>query len=817
MTKPFTLTSMTNNLLPRFVLEDNPRLRVFVESFFEFIESTHIRRGKILHRPQDLLSNLILDHDIDQTGRLTVPKDQVTDTDIEYTVTKFYSFFKQTYMVNYPYIGKFQKTTNSFVDDIIDEGDIDQDISTEFVSLLKRIKEFYRTKGSVISFKYFFQSVFNSEISIYYPNEDILILSDGTWFEPFYIQIGKYPKNQLTENTLPTEVELLTPDEVDSLIGHTINFLNPDVPEDLAFNGFFSERHIFKNRVTAKDEFHVWVLLTSRVGFIKEGFILDLDELDIDIELAADQELRIVAKNLPSKATKYRGTYDPAETYNEGELVYDTNTILDTTPEYYMQNLGSWEVLPATADPELIGIEDSFEGRWITDDGFLSSSKKLQDNDYYQIFSYDVQSRLPLNQWQSTLKKNVHPSGFKMFNTLLAYDPIVIDNIFSFVTNNSSHLTFYSSFDAVPQFNGRKEQETKYSNKQQVFVVSNDTSNVANEQKRFTKIRDYADTSIDFFFRTGNHSNSFYFGGPAQSDHIYLTEGSVRMTDSQYLSFGLNKQDESRFFNKSSYYLRAIDDWANNSYNDIQIRRFDLNKDIQTIRKRVLNEHIISGDYQFEISTDFLDQIFKDHTDYSNFIDPNGAITTISSTFNSSNSMVFREGQYISLDAGTITATKTINNEVTVTCNISPTVAVPELHDLLEVHLFTSKTAPLVFEHLVTNGYEVELDALYMNSDILVFEELSGSTYWSLKPPHAYNINQTKLLLNNVDINNNSKIRVFVFPRIMQNSSERQFTKELSFSSADFTSYLNENTNTIQTNQIVVPFEYRSSYMNQYR
>ena len=489
----------------------------------------------------------------------------------------------------------------------------------------------------------------------------------------------------------------------------------------------------------------------------------------------------------------------------------------NSTPAgYYIYRDGSWELLPNTANPELVGVEDRFEGKWLTEDGFISSSKKVQDNEYYQNFSYEIQSTLPPDRWEVVLKENIHPSGFKMFNVLV---PGEITDAGEFIFTNFTrwHHTFHIDFSDELTLEHQQKQKT-VSNDDQIFVLSNNISKVDNEQKRFATIQDYADTSIDFFFRIGNHSNSFYFAGPPEDESIYLTEGPVQVSDSQYLSFGLNTRDETKRFNKSSYYLRAIDDWAINSYNDIQIRRFDLDKDIQTIRKRVLNEHIVNGNYEFGISTDFLDQIFKDHVDYNDFIDPNGTITTISTTFDMSNSMVFREGHYISLDTNiSVTATKAADNKVTIIINVSPETAIPEYHDLIEIHLFKSKTAPVVFEHLMTNGTELELNELYNNSDILVFEELSGSDHWIIHDQSIAKINQTKLLLDNSDINSNSKIRVFVFPRIKQNSSNRQFTKGLSFTDADFTAYLNETTDTIRTNQIVVPFEYRSSYMNQHR
>ena len=54
-------------------------------------------------------------------------------------------------------------------------------------------------------------------------------------------------------------------------------------------------------------------------------------------------------------------------------------------------------------------------GYWLDSAGFLSSDRKLQDNDYYQDFSYVVKSEVPIQSYREVLKKLVHPVGLKLF------------------------------------------------------------------------------------------------------------------------------------------------------------------------------------------------------------------------------------------------------------------------------------------------------------------------------------------------------------------------------------------------------------------
>lgn len=66
-------------------------------------------------------------------------------------------------------------------------------------------------------------------------------------------------------------------------------------------------------------------------------------------------------------------------------------------------------------------IQGSFplSGRYIDTKGFLSWNNKLQDNDFYQEFSYVIRARKLLKDYQAIVKESVHPSGTKMFGMLM--------------------------------------------------------------------------------------------------------------------------------------------------------------------------------------------------------------------------------------------------------------------------------------------------------------------------------------------------------------------------------------------------------------
>lgn len=57
-------------------------------------------------------------------------------------------------------------------------------------------------------------------------------------------------------------------------------------------------------------------------------------------------------------------------------------------------------------------------GFYRTTDSFLSSDKVLQDNVYFQNYSYDITSEHSINEWRDTVKAAAHPAGYALFGTL---------------------------------------------------------------------------------------------------------------------------------------------------------------------------------------------------------------------------------------------------------------------------------------------------------------------------------------------------------------------------------------------------------------
>lgn len=58
--------------------------------------------------------------------------------------------------------------------------------------LLKHAKDLYRAKGTPRGLELFFRLLYNEAIGLYYPKDDILRMSSGTWTKPFYLELSVF-------------------------------------------------------------------------------------------------------------------------------------------------------------------------------------------------------------------------------------------------------------------------------------------------------------------------------------------------------------------------------------------------------------------------------------------------------------------------------------------------------------------------------------------------------------------------------------------------------------------------------------------------
>jgi hypothetical protein len=120
--------------LPDFVTRDHPTFVAFLEAYYEYME----QEGK----PYEIIGNL---NNYANIGK---------------TTDEFLKYFKNQFAIDIPELA-FSIANKPMA--------------------LKRLRDFYRAKGSEKSFKFFFRLLYNQEIDMYYPSVDILRTSDGRY------------------------------------------------------------------------------------------------------------------------------------------------------------------------------------------------------------------------------------------------------------------------------------------------------------------------------------------------------------------------------------------------------------------------------------------------------------------------------------------------------------------------------------------------------------------------------------------------------------------------------------------------------------
>lgn len=126
---------------PSFYKDEGPNFIAFVKAYYEWMEQS----GQVINHSRSLLDYI----------------------DIDRTQESFIKYFK-----------------NSFV------SEIPNNIATDKRLLIKHIIELYQSKGTKRAYALLFRLVFNEDIDIYLPGENLFKSSAATWYTPQYIEVS---------------------------------------------------------------------------------------------------------------------------------------------------------------------------------------------------------------------------------------------------------------------------------------------------------------------------------------------------------------------------------------------------------------------------------------------------------------------------------------------------------------------------------------------------------------------------------------------------------------------------------------------------
>ena len=140
--------------IPDFVRDDHPVFVEFIEKYYEFLAQANT--GILTSDSESYY------YGADYAMRSLVDVPDIDTTDLD----NFISLFKSQYGKGLP-----------------KQLDIDRRL------LYKNLVDFYRAKGTEDSFKFLFRALYNEDIELYYPKQDMLIASGGNYTIQAAIQV----------------------------------------------------------------------------------------------------------------------------------------------------------------------------------------------------------------------------------------------------------------------------------------------------------------------------------------------------------------------------------------------------------------------------------------------------------------------------------------------------------------------------------------------------------------------------------------------------------------------------------------------------
>lgn len=143
-----TISHIIESQFPAYYREQGAELVAFIKAYYEFLESSNKYSTKLSRQMFEL-------------------------KDIDESLDSFLSHFKNEFLADFPSI-----------------------ITSNRRFAIKHILDLYSTKGSKYSLELLMKLLYNQEIDVYYPGDDILKPSDSLWYQPIYVEVTKSPRTR---------------------------------------------------------------------------------------------------------------------------------------------------------------------------------------------------------------------------------------------------------------------------------------------------------------------------------------------------------------------------------------------------------------------------------------------------------------------------------------------------------------------------------------------------------------------------------------------------------------------------------------------
>lgn len=348
------------------------------------------------------------------------------------------------------------------------------------IRYLKNIKEIYASKGSEQALVFMLQTVHGiMDTTIRYPSENILRASDGKWSQLQHLTVRRFQGP--APATPPTQVFVQVGNTSTRVVVERCEFLNA------------TDVRIYFNQPL--------IVEVGQVVYIPDGNTIEcaarIIENVTNVEIVAGGEkwqlgqLLVFPGSVKDTIARVSDTDAATGRIKHIQILeYGWSHTVDQTITARPSNISGVET-EATLTLKT-GVIAKMPGRWADASGQISNQEiRLEDNKYYQQFSYDIESTTNPAVY-TNLAQTIHPAGMALFSTYIlertiAITPVIVTTypyktvgLFDIVLAQDSDIEFVfikndleSIAYAVDQISLRP---AKYLPEDTVSVVSEDTA-----------------------------------------------------------------------------------------------------------------------------------------------------------------------------------------------------------------------------------------------------------------------------------------------------------------------------------------------------
>lgn len=271
--------------------------------------------------------------------------------------------------------------------------------------LVKHIKQFYRSRGSVKSFEFLFRIMYGESIEIYYPSESILRTSDGVWLKRQIMRLQNFDTN--ISHLAGRKIYGLTSGAsaiVDNVTLTTVGSYDVAQIEVIGISGVFAPDEAVETRDPSSSNFPYIIsrVLGQITSFVVESAGTGYSVGDFITMVGGDGEGAIARISSVGLSGEIKGVR-------------------------FIENGVGYSSVPPTADLSALSgsggqirfnISSIFfsPGEYLDDRGQPSSTVKLQDGKFYQDYSYVIKSSVAISKFRDIVNRLVHPAGMGMFS-----------------------------------------------------------------------------------------------------------------------------------------------------------------------------------------------------------------------------------------------------------------------------------------------------------------------------------------------------------------------------------------------------------------